>query len=503
MTIELYNESNVDSRSIILTNSVGTVSTMVGVEFSHPSGIFRLNQFTNATHFKATFAGVEYVYRITGFTAINNGVCEYSYTLDFLKDYFLKNLNAFIRCGGFVTRSTREALWDKFSSDDMILSTGKITVQNSATNVSIGSNFRYILVIKGAVDEYTAPYVMYSCPKSTMKALYHHASYMFSQKSLEEPTIQELLNKHITAFNEIVAIYVVPEDFGTGNEESVQFPIRREEAVQEYTSLSGVTGKRISNFKNVHSYTLPNFTYEDFRDRDYKKVKVYAPFAGMIDIPVDYFTTYNGTTHAIQIRYNYNLIDGTVGLSWMHNGIELPCSIAVSQLPQMPIPSSQYTSNIYKEALNYSNNILSSMNNTAASLTTGVMSGALIGGGVGAIIGGIASTTLGLTTNLINAGNTHKMNLNAINTNATPYNGVASGFSGLQNADFVYQTTTIETIFTPEIYGYVVNKPLSDITALLPDTKYWIDLSTANIGGPKWYAEGVKADIGNDYIVYH
>ena len=129
MTITRYNCTG-DARAVALSGMIDTVP-ITAVYFSHPSGSLRLNDFVQFTHFTATFEGTTYIYRVMRFKAINSGVCEIEYELDYMKDFFSKNPLA-TATGGIVIRSTNVADWKRWVVDP---SGPVLSCRSQATNV--------------------------------------------------------------------------------------------------------------------------------------------------------------------------------------------------------------------------------------------------------------------------------------------------------------------------------------------------------------------------------
>lgn len=500
MQITRYSEINVDSNAIHLTNNIGAIG-LVGVGFSHPSGTLQINDFAQFTHFTATFEGTTYVYKVNGFNAINSGVCEVTYSLDYLKDYFFKHTVAQLQSGnGLMTRSTVESQWSKYASDDKALTTGKVNSYNLSAQVSVATGIFYVVVIKKAASNH-AGFEMYSCSESSITALYHQAAYIFADTG--EATENE--KKIAIALNQIVAIYAMPDNAGSGNTVSIPFPYNT--ADTDSITLINVNGQKINNPNFIKDYTLRTLSYADFRAKDFRKVNLYAPLIGTLTVPVADFVS-NGNSTPV-IRYTFNLVDGTVGASWKYPGDDNPGAnmLLTAPLPQLPIPSSTTASSILRESLSYQNNINSATVNAAGSAASGAIGGMLMGtkmgsaaGPAGMAIGALSGLAIGLTTNLVNANNSHTANMSAISASAASFNGSAAGFTGIMNPMFRYAITEMEVEFNPDVYGYVVNHKLSERN-MIANNKYWLDISTNGIGGPDWYTAGVKDAINNSYIL--
>ena len=88
--IDVYDETNRASKNMMLENYVGTTNYEL-VNFSSPNGIIRVKNLKNFTHFVGAGFGnnnTPRVYRVTSYKTVGSGIIEYSFTIDYLKDYF-------------------------------------------------------------------------------------------------------------------------------------------------------------------------------------------------------------------------------------------------------------------------------------------------------------------------------------------------------------------------------------------------------------------------------
>ena len=85
MKIYLYDESNRAEMHTALGDNCIEYD-IDGVGISTPSGVIRLHDAPRFTHFKCEIGGVEYIFQITSMASKGGVLCEYSYTIDYLKD---------------------------------------------------------------------------------------------------------------------------------------------------------------------------------------------------------------------------------------------------------------------------------------------------------------------------------------------------------------------------------------------------------------------------------
>lgn len=88
--IDVYDETMRASRNMMLENYVGTSSYEL-VNYSSPSGVIRVKGLKNFTHFVGAGFGngnMPRVYRVTSYKTIGADVVEYSFEIDYLKDFF-------------------------------------------------------------------------------------------------------------------------------------------------------------------------------------------------------------------------------------------------------------------------------------------------------------------------------------------------------------------------------------------------------------------------------
>lgn len=89
MKIECYNERNARSCNVRLTNLVETVNA-AGINISLPQGVIKLNISPLITHLKFMFHGVQWIVKVTNRVSLGNDLYNISYSIDWLKDYWLK-----------------------------------------------------------------------------------------------------------------------------------------------------------------------------------------------------------------------------------------------------------------------------------------------------------------------------------------------------------------------------------------------------------------------------
>lgn len=487
MTIDRYDESNVDSRAVALTNKIDSINTLVGVSFSHPAGMIRLESNDNFTHFTTNVNGVQHVYKITSLKYENSSVVDYFYELDYLKDYFLHNSWNDLT-GAVVIRSSNISDWSKYLSDSNVLVNGDTETTATQLNSPFNPlNLKFIMILKSPYDinNNIQPYRGYLLDSTELSAISYQLSALDGDKASADAQL---------LFKQIDKIYIIPETPTTISTtyESIKIydPDGSSSSSAAVFKELGVSGRLINNLYDMQriAKTISSIEIHNFIDIQYTQYKLSIPYIGTVDIPAEMLR--EDDTLDISINYYINLIDGSICYTW-NKYSNMPKSNFV-ELPTISIPSGSEAFESYSMKQSYISSQLTAMLTLAAGAVATVATG-----GTAATIG-TALGGLGLVKNAIN-NDTQSRLLKAKGVDITSGGG---GWYGYIDHYFRLLKSKPKTDIQVLLYkGHPCNKLTAQITA--GNYRYWLDASALVLRGLDWYINRVRAEIGSDYILYN
>lgn len=560
MVITRYNETNADHRAVALTNSIGTVSpTFVGVGFSHPSGVFKINDFVNFTHFTAEFGGVTYIYKVTGFHAVNSTVRMVSYTLDYMKDWFSKNNWSDLK-GAVVAKSNVLADRSKLLVDSEFLTDGsytqnweQLTSQSWASNWDYTNGY-YIVVVKFPFN--TSSHCQYVACAMTVDNFVKFSRGLLStegsamMKQIKTCYFCPFFAKTgaLSAANAGTIKYMkttIDEDASDWWRQVVE----AETSPSDFLDPEGnaipcyyIYPTNPSTREYYASFGLTYIPVNDFIDLDCTQRKLYIPYFGTVEVPARELCMTNSLGNTvIDISFDYilNPFDGTVAVRWFKGNSHTSIILGEEALPIIDLPLSDVsiavtnaTQNFQVQKQSLRNGLLGagmSMLGSGFSLASGIKSGqfslnnAIAGGEASDIVdaqqrnavsglnmaGGVIGGALGLA-NAFNAVDIAHANFN--NTlQAIARSGMGTtSMSGGGYLGWVLNMPILETIKINNITyadrceyaGYPCNKMATNVTPTT-NARYMIDTQYLKVNGLDWYSNGVKNDIAGEYIYYN
>lgn len=505
MVITRYNETNADHRAVALTNSIGTISpTLVGVGFSHPSGKFRVNDFTNFTHFTAEFGGVTYIYKVTSFTAVNSTVREVAYTLDYMKDWFSKNAWSDLK-GAVVVKSNNSSDRSPYIVDNEFLADGTSLTTFSLVS-SMGSSWdapsrdnggggygRYVVVVNYPYGSNGMPCIACGMTadqfgRFAMAMLSSEGASMAKQiKAAYYCPFWNLLPAGLRENGNIG--YMKATDDGQGNINVKTEPFRPLDAngnidASGTISCQLIYGTNSQRVKPAAPITLSNVSASDFIDLDLTTRNLYVPYYGTTDVP-DRKLFSNGTVH-LSLSYLLSPFDGQVSFEWDFNAQMIPMDYR--DLPKLSIPSGAMAVQITNALEQYRTQQAFGLMNTLAK-------------GATLDVGGFAGATMAVLQNSANTKNT----LDSISRSGIDYAMQASGWSGFNDSRFLLNEIRPMSITYNDRCahaGYPCNKMAVNVTPVT-NKRYLIDTKYMEVNGLDWYADGVRSDISGEYIYYN
>lgn len=512
MNIRFFNETDEDERNVYLNynNEISDVD-VVAVKWSHPVGSFRVKGNVIITHFIANFNARNYIYRITNYTAVNGGVLEYAYEVDYMKTYFYhKQFSGLNKA--LVTRSTNIADWSKYTPDNNRDLSGQYDVNNVVGN---SITHTYFILIFGF------PYLYISdAPFGTQAYLLDEEGFLTVQQELLESSDAEAI------YSQIKKCYMVFSDsnnIGDFSHWNVT-PVSSYTGIK-YLKADGDWGEieissdhmrllsHISN-ANLSMASGLSISVNDYQDLSpFSNYQIYAPYVGTIEMPAQ-MIPHDATTN-ISINYFWNVLDGT--MKAQINDIVQTRTSAVS-LPIVSMTTSNYTVQRTIADANYSNtaqnlNITRQIN--TINLTSSAIGGAvaLTGSIATGNIAGAISSGLSLANTAADTYTTRLREDIATNNNETNYNntllqlatagltsGTSGGFEGLSIPSFIL--TKIRSNFITAlanfsaIHGYIANKTAGNVS-FTDGFKYWLNVDNIVVNRNENYA---LQDISRRYI---
>lgn len=535
MVITCYNETEVDARAVNLTNQVGTI-TIVPVNFSYPSGSFRVESSLVFTHFTTavTAADGQRVFKITGFTAVNAQVIEYYYELDYLKDYWFRySFGNDLGMPDTIIKSWCAANFVIYTGGIFPLNTHVSTIVDSV-NETIGKNVNvsrpyFIMMtsnggdstlsnnrvaLKNSSHEPICPKAIYTMVDASPIDAFYAAALKVDKNSAgeaqpwDEGTFNGFYSNIVKSF---YAPCTISNTGATLTLDNVVYYLGNDGSARSKTfsgtDVSGKIGYIVlpegnGIITNEHDTEI-DITIQTANDLPpYKKYQLYIPYIGWYEIPLNEIFTFNALgTARLFVRYYFDLINGLVSCTFglkdagntMHwSGYQTP----YTNLPDFPIPTSNYA---YSAAAAQSQYEAQSMSNAISSL---------LGIGAGLVTGNILLAGAGIAHGITNQVNATVQKDQA--TELSSLGGFTSGRDssiGQVDRQFKLRTLTFKCALTEadaqRLYGIPVNR--FDNTILFstnPNGKYWLDTTASKIKGNEQYVEGVRNDYSRDYITF-
>lgn len=543
MVITCYNETDVDVRALNLTNQVGTIN-IVPVNFSYPSGSFRVESKLVFTHFVAsiTAADGDRVFKITGFTAINSQVIEYYYELDYLKDYWYRNHSgsqitiehAFVKSeydpivtilapSPYALDTKVTGVVDNYEEKTggivnfctpMFVMLASIKADPNDASKPIPDNDRIALKSHTNPDKVLSPESIYFI--SDAANVFELYQWALKRETWDTQIFSSFYSNILRGFyapfylppsnipSEIVnylnadeTIYYFKCD-GTITNKAIQGPLGVAEAMGYITlpTTNGIveqiqnTGVTV-NIKNAND--LP----------PYKKYEVFVPYIGWYTLPIqDLFPNNLFGEQQIAVKYFMDLMNGQIacefGLKIGSSGIPEDDYVWSSfktpyvALPKLLIPTTDYAFAQLANENNFRDKTLSNFLGTGAGVVGGLVTGHPL----------VAAAAVGAgVISQITANNQYEQT-SELNQASGFTTGIDSNIGKLDR-EFKLKITEYHCALSytdaGKLFGYPVYRYQNTIDYSITGRKYWLDLSTANIKGTQEYAEGVRAAYNYDY----
>ena len=495
MKVLLYNENSFfNAHTKLQSTPVAIDIDPVGI--SIPSGALRLNYDKPFTHIQFAFSGVSYICKITNVKNLGGNLNEYSYTIDYLKDYINKYglLNQDIVIG----RSTASELWKKYVVDNDFPRNNKYDKQlfvGALVDMSVMLVVNYYDYSTGndGCDTYFIPMNKW---ESVQENLMNPKA---KNPDLPEAKAFEISSDYVV--NAVRGVYIVPtpvnDDFqnlelvdyiytyykvdsGSGPE-AKRVKIVLDEQIHRLTKCFTYNGITV----RVGGFDSAELTVNDWTDLELTKYIAYAPLYGSFEVDLQKFEQ--------PFYYHISPSMGCISISTFQN--DITTMLPPQRLPSIPLMIDTTIS---------SQRIL----NNETALTVGA---------------GVATTVATLGVSAVTGGAVAPLAaLGAIQTaGAVVVSAEKSRFSlaekGIEYSQYTgsfgthcYKTQLLKIRMTTPItmeefanrYGYFCDYKITDtIPESVQSKRCWLDLHGARLRGADWYASGARAALDGACII--
>lgn len=504
MTIKLYNEnSSFNAHTKLQSTPVTIDADPVGI--SVPSGSLRLNYDKPFTHIQFNLSGVPYICKITNVKNLGGDLNEYSYSIDFLKDYVNKHglLNQDIVIG----RSTASELWKKMVVDNQYPRSSQLSYSSAVYN-----NVPYSVLIvvnysnsgSNTKDDCTA----YLCSVRDWSAVQY--ALLNPMTATEDPWESKLISPEFVT-TAIRGVYLVPCAVGPSSPfftlETVQYIeiyAKREDsahstAVQPTLIRTGAPVHKLISTDPTHGFVIP---YEgrkaivrdvsDWRDIELYKYSMYAPFYGAFELNPQHYTG---------LYYHISPSNGMVSVSTVLGDV-------AGMLEPKRLPEISYITDTTVSA----QKILNQQTATATGATAAQAALSLAVGAIGAASGNPLMTAGGVLGAVQSVGNslisTQANRINqtyAMSQQGLQYSPNTGTFGTRLNKISITRVEVTAPLTMPEFsgrYGYYTDYKITDnIPESVINRRCWLDLHGARLRGADWYASGAREALDGACII--
>ena len=508
MKMQLYNENSFFNAHTKLQSTPVTIDVdPVGI--SVPSGALRLNYDKPFTHIQFELSGEPYICKITNVKNLGGDLNEYSYTIDYLKDYVNKYglLNQDIVIG----RSTAPELWRKMVVDNQFPRGSKMTY--TRTNYgAVLNNYSIMLVINyptnygvGYANIGKSVYVIDSAQWGDVQAT------LLSPRAIIDSNPVDIAPEFL--YSAIDGVYIIPSPdmqvWNSGEYYDIEpttttIPIYARNGTGSGAKVvsgnlivpEGVL-KRVK-IKSGECITISRpvtdaiDTLYDWRDIELKRYVGYAPFYGGFEINPQNFTG---------VYYKISPSNGTIAISTTVDGIG--DMLNAVPLPQLPYVTDSTITSQHIINQQTQTSIAASAIQAGLSIAVGAVGAAT--GNVMLTAGGVLGAVSSVGSAAINAGASQANAMYAQSQTALTYSQ-NSGSIGLTLNQIQIVKCDIEQPLSmtefAERYGYYADYKITDT---IPDSvltkRCWLDLHGARLRGADWYASGARAALDGACII--
>ena len=507
MKIQLYNENSFFNAHTKLQSTPVTIDVdPVGI--SIPSGALRLNYDKPFTHIQFELSGEPYICKITNVKNLGGDLNEYSYSIDYLKDYVNKYglLNQDIVIG----RSTASELWRKMVVDNQFPRSSQLSYTSAAYD---DVKYSVMIVVNHREDsgELKDDCTTYFCSIKNWSIV--QKALLNPMTATEDTSTSKLVSPEFIT-TAIRGVYLVPLDISAASSAYSLFPrdyIRiwaKRESTNGQTSVISVQTTYIKTNTPVYELTSTNtdnglvVPYEgrkaivkdvqDWRDIELYKYSMYAPFYGAFELNPQHYTG---------LYYYISPSNGMVSVSTVLGDMG-------GMLEPKRLPEISYITDTTISAQKILNQQTATATGAAAaqaalSLAVGAIGAAsgnalMAAGGVLGAVQSVGSSVISTQANRINQ-------MYAFSQQGLQYSPNTGTFGTRLNKISITRVEVLEPLSMTEFasrYGYYTDYKIGDS---IPDSvltkRCWLDLHGARLRGADWYASGARAALDGACII--
>lgn len=474
-----YDERQYEACNVALKNKVATMD-FSGVGLALPSGTVQLKTDVYITHLRFEMHGVEWVVKVTDRRCLGDTLFSFNYTIDYLKDYWLKYSG---NIGHYnVYRTTNDNITRPLIPDSRFGFTGRVTYENITGNAVGGSDV--LAVFAGTSGNSPTAYRL---------------------SWLQWLSVQLEMVKNRDLYNACVGVYMFPfrgniSGASADTSASIAYYRNVDEDLQSYNFNMEIAGFSFGDIAYVFdpSYNSDG-AYIDvntginiprpvsFVENTATKYRLYIPYIGSVDInPMQ-------TNGSITVRYYIDFYNGTISAAL--NGNKATQSPAIA-LPTIPLAGST--------AQQIVNNIDGKSNNTIIAGIVGLVAAAaatvFTQGTALPVAAGIGSTAASAVS-IYQQQAVDKPNALIGSISYSSSNGAQGAW---QNR-FILSKAVPGVCMTREehgnVYGNIAQRYYDTLADLPRGYYYWVDFSNAVIYGGAEYAEEVRRVYDNKRIL--
>ena len=494
MQILLYNERNYFTGHLRLkTAPVKVDISPIGI--SIPTGSFKLRYDGYFTHVKFTFDGVDWICKIDSRKALGDNLHEYTYSIDYAKDYF--NKYGLYNQDITIERTTDSNYWSKWIVDNQYPRGNKITYNtalDTKINAAVMLVINFITPVDNTVtddcDTYIIPLKNWSAVQKALLTPVKYSSDTSQLKSISPDFVTTAIRgAYIIPFND----FTVDTDYYTLTPQNyIELYSRETDSsgntvkVEETLISSGASILKLLRTKTSKGFVIPytitnslirNVT--DWRDIELYKYSCYAPFYGAFELNPQHF---NG------IYYHISPSAGMVTISTTADDI-------AGMLSPQKLPEINYITDTTISAQRIINQ--QSAVSTGAALAQTALSIGLsaVGASTGnamLTMGGIMGAMHGIGSNLINISANRTNQLYALSQQGLQYSAQTGTF-GMRVDTIAITCISIEQPLTmseyANRYGYYADYKIGDTAPL--NVRCWLNLHGSRLRGEQWYTNNV------------
>ena len=505
MVIKLYNENaSFNAHTKLQSTPVAIDVDPVGI--SIPSGTMRLNYDKPFTHIQFELSGEPYICKVTNVKNLGGNLNEYSYSIDYLKDYVNKYglLNQDIVIG----RSTASELWRKMVVDNQFPRSSQLLYTSAAYD---DVDYSVMIVVNYREDsgELKDDCTTYLCSVKdwsiVQKALLNpmtaetdpSQSVVISPEFLATairgvyiaPCPIDLTSSFFSLVSRsYIKIYAKCED-GTTHSTTVQPTyIKTNAPVYELTSTNTPYGLVIPY--EGKKAIVRNVT--DWRDIELYKYSMYAPFYGAFELNPQHYTG---------LYYYISPSNGMVSVSTVLGDM-------AGMLEPKRLPEISYITDTTISA----QKILNQQTATATGAAAAQAALSLVVGAIGAAsgnalmtAGGVLGAVQSVGSSVISAQANRINQMYAMSQQGLQYSPNTGTFGTRLNKISITRVEVLEPLTMTEFanrYGYYTDYKIGDsIPESVQNRRCWLDLHGARLRGADWYASGARAALDGACII--